>query len=126
MQERGYEYFPLMAPIGYGTDALVKRCAALLSQLPPIRRFEPEPVVLPAAETLDRHAVQITRHDGYFEVTAPWLLQIMRGIHFDDEEGLQYFERVLRATGVIDALEAAGVQEGDTVSIYDLDFDFVN
>lgn len=56
---------------------------------------------------------------------APWLLQVMRGINFDDAESLQYFERVLRSGGVIDALEKAGIEEGDTVSIYDFEFEFV-
>ena len=126
MQERGYEYFPLMAPIAHGTDELVKRCAALLSQLPPIRRFEAEPEALPAADSLGSRETQVTQREGIYEVTAPWLLQIMRGIDFSDEEGLLYFERVLRSGGVIDALEAAGCREGDTVSIYDLEFDFID
>ena len=71
--------------------------------------------------------MQITRRDdAVFDVTAPWLYQILRGIDLEDEESLQYLERVLRRTGVIVALEAAGVQEGDTVSLYDIEFDFVN
>lgn len=43
----------------------------------------------------------------------------------DDYESLQYFERVLQSSGVIRALKEAGVSEGDTVSIYDFEFDFV-
>lgn len=50
----------------------------------------------------------------------------MQSVNFDDYESLQYFQRVLIQTGVIDALRAAGVEEGDTVSIYDLEFDFVD
>ncbi|MBQ4257541.1 MAG: Obg family GTPase CgtA, partial [Clostridia bacterium] len=38
---------------------------------------------------------------------------------------LQYFERVLTKSGVIDALREAGCGEGDTVSIYDVEFDFM-
>lgn len=49
----------------------------------------------------------------------------MRTVNFDDYESVQYFQRVLQSTGVIDALVNAGVQEGDTVSLYDLEFDFV-
>ena len=126
MKERGYEYFPLMAPICEGTDALIKRCAALLSQLPPIRRYEAEAVPLPDVSAADPHAVTVRNNNGIFEVESPWLLRIMRGIDFDDPDGLQYFEKVLRSAGVIDALEQAGVEEGDTVSIYDFDFDFIN
>ncbi len=47
-------------------------------------------------------------------------------IDFDDYESLQYFQRVLIHSGVIDALRNAGIVEGDTVSLYDLEFDFLN
>ena len=53
------------------------------------------------------------------------LLAIMKTIDFDDYESLQYFQRVLIHSGVIDALRNAGIEEGDTVSLYDLEFDFV-
>ena len=46
-------------------------------------------------------------------------------MNFDDYDGLSYFERVLQKSGVIDKLREAGCQEGDTVSIYDLEFDFI-
>ena len=125
MARRGYEYFPLMAPIAHGTEALAKRCGELLSKLPPIRRFEAEPEALPTVEELRDRTVQIQNRDGVFFVEAQWLFRVMRGIRFDDPDGLQYFERVLQGAGVIDALVAAGCQEGDTVSIYDFEFDFV-
>ena len=56
---------------------------------------------------------------------APWLLKIMNTVNFDDSESLQYFQRVLIETGVIDDLRQAGCEEGDTVDLYDLEFDFV-
>jgi GTP-binding protein len=43
----------------------------------------------------------------------------------DDYESLQYFERVLRSSGIIDALQKSGITEGDTVSVYDVEFDYV-
>ena len=125
VREKGYEFFPLMAAIAHGTDVLVRRCAALLSELPPIRRYEPEPVQRPDPAVLRDRSVTVTRRDGVFVVEGEWLLRVMRGVNFDDEEGLQYFERVLRSAGVIDALVKAGASEGDTVSLYDLEFDFV-
>ena len=103
---------------------MVPSCATNTT-LPPIRAYEPEPEPLPDVQALNKREVTVTCHDGVFFVEAPWLLQLMRGINFDDYESLQYFQRVLQAAGVIDALVAAGVSEGDTVSLYDFEFDFV-
>ncbi len=125
MQKRGLPYFPMMAAIAHGTDEIVKACAETLSKLPPVRRFEAEEIVLPEESSFKDRSVQVIRQDGVFFVEAPWLLQLMRSVNFDDSESLQYFERVLRTAGVIDALEKAGVEEGDTVSIYDFEFEFV-
>ena len=50
----------------------------------------------------------------------------MNQVDPDDYESLQYFERVLRESGIIKALEAAGIGEGDTVKILDVEFDFVS
>ena len=125
MKERGYEFFPLMAPISHGTEELVNRCAELLAKLPPIKAYEPEPVPLPDVDALKDRSVTIEQHDGVFFVEGEWLLRVMRGIRFDDYESLQYLERVLQSAGVIDALRQAGAAEGDTVSIYDFEFDFV-
>lgn len=55
-----------------------------------------------------------------------WLLKVMSGVNFDDYESMQYFQRVLIQSGIIEALRNEGIQEGDTVCIYDLEFDFVN
>ena len=125
MKARGFAYFPIMAPIAHGTDALIKHLAAMLQTLPPPTRFEPQAEELPDVETLRDRSVQIKNEDGVFFVEAPWLLRLMRGINFDDSESLQYFEKVLRSAGVIDALTDAGVVEGDTVCIYDFEFEFV-
>lgn len=124
MQERGYPYFPIMAPIAHGTDALVKYCVGQLQKLPPILRYEPEPEPV-AMEPVDSRSVKVIPHGDVFFVEGDWLLRLMRSINFDDYESLQYLERTLQSAGVIDALREAGAEEGDTVSIYDFEFDFV-
>ena len=91
----------------------------------PVRRFEAEPAPQVEVETMENTQVQITRHDNVFMVEGKWLLQLINSVNFDDFESLQYFQRVLIQTGVIDALREAGCEEGDTVSMYDLEFDFV-
>ena len=125
VEEQGYEFFPIMAAIAYQVEPLMNRFSEKLAKLPPILRFEPEPEPLPPAEDLGRRQVTVTPQDGVFVVEADWLLPVLRSINFDDYESLQYFQRVLIQTGVIDALREAGVQEGDTVSLYDLEFDFM-
>lgn len=125
MERRGYRFFPMMAAIAHETDALVKACAEQLQTLPPIREFEPDALVLPEVEeTQNRPVIEV--HDGVYFVEADWLLPILRTVDVDDYESLQYFQRVLQSSGVIDALREAGVQEGDTVSLYDFDFEFIN
>ena len=125
MQRRGLEYFPMMAAIAHGTKELVDRCASKLQELPPIRTFEAEPVPLEDLTLGGERAVRIQNHDGVFFVEGEWLLKLLQTVNLQEPDGLQYFERVLQSSGVIRQLEEAGVREGDTVSIYDLEFDFV-
>ena len=125
VKEQGYEFFPIMAPIREGVDPLLNKVLEQLSQLPPIRRYEAEAPALQPIEELKRGQVEVTSQDGVYFVKAPWLLKIMNTVNFDDSESLQYFQRVLIETGVIDALRQAGCEEGDTVDLYDLEFDFV-
>lgn len=126
-EERGYAFFPIMAAIAEGTDKLINYVAAELAKLPPVKRYEAEPK--PQEDyTLKakKRTFNIRVCDGVFFVEdAPWLLDVMNTVDPDDYESLQYFERVLRTSGIIDALKNAGVQEGDTVSVYDVEFDYV-
>ena len=63
--------------------------------------------------------------DGIYFVEADWLWDVLRSVNMEDYESLQYFQRVLRNTGIIDKLVEMGISEGDTVSILDFEFEFV-
>ncbi len=80
----GYRFFPMIAPINEQVDPLLDAITAELSKLPPILRYEPDPVELRPLEELDRGAVTVTEEDGVFSVEAQWLLRIMRTVDFDD------------------------------------------
>ena len=67
----------------------------------------------------------VRRENDKFIVEGEWLYNFMGQINFDDYESLNFFQRVLIKNGVIEKLRQAGVEEGDTVSIYDFEFDFV-
>ena len=126
VREQGYAFFPMMAAIAHGTDELIRACAQKLRELPPIIEFEPDPVLLPEEDSFAEKSVQIAVHDGVYFVEADWLLPVLRTIDMEEYDSLQYMERVLQKSGVIQALRDAGVQEGDTVSLYDFEFEFVN
>ena len=124
VEEQGYQFFPIMAAIRYDVDPLLKKIIEELSKLPPIKVYEPEPV--PELSEEETHGdVTISNREGVFFVEGKWLLRVLRAVNFDDYEGLNYFECLLTKSGVIDKLREAGCQEGDTVCIYDLEFEFV-
>ncbi len=124
---RGYKFFPAMAAIAEGTADVINYVAAELAKLPAIKVYEPEPKPQLDLTTNKKRTFSIRACDGVFFVEdAPWIMDVMNQVDPDDYESLQYFERVMRQTGIIDALRKAGVQEGDTVSVYDVEFDFVD
>jgi GTP-binding protein len=53
------------------------------------------------------------------------MAQVLGSVNMNDYESLQYFQRVLRQSGIIDALEDAGVREGDTVTLCGYSFDYM-
>ncbi len=124
LRERGYEVFPICAPIHEGVDALVKKAAQLVRTLPPTILTEPvSEEMLYRFEEKELFAVE--RDGSTYVVTGDWIENLVGSTNFDDPESLQYFQRLLRKKGVIAALEAAGVQEGDPVRLHDADFEFL-
>ena len=63
--------------------------------------------------------------DGVYVVKADWLANALTGVNMEDYESLQYFQRVLIQSGIIKKLEDMGINEGDTVSILDFEFEYV-
>lgn len=123
--ERGYEFYPMMAAIAEGTRDLINALAAKLAKLPPIRTYEAEEIPIETLEKKSANGFTITEHDGVYFVEAPWLVPILARADMDDYDSLQYFQHVLEKSGIIDALLERGMQEGDTVSIYDLEFEYI-
>ena len=123
VEEKGYTFYPIAAATRQGVQELVYAIYQQLQTLPPIVRYEPEaaPVILEEKQRFD-----ITLEDGVYVVDAPWLQHALGMVDMEDYESLQYFQRVLRSSGIIDKLLEMGIQEGDTVSILGFEFDFIN
>lgn len=123
VEELGYEFFEMSAVTHEGTRELVKECSRRLSQLPPVLSYEadyvpPAPVIDSAEELL------IQNLDDMWTVEGPWLQRLVATVNFSDYESRMYFDRVLREAGVYQRMEEMGVKDGDTVSMYDLMFEY--
>ncbi|MCI9641503.1 MAG: GTPase ObgE [Eubacterium sp.] len=125
VEEQGYEYYSICAPIFEGTKELMNSVWNKLQTLPPIKEYEAEEIPVESLIKKD-DGFKITQpEEGLFVVEAGWFPRVLRGIDIEDYESLQYMQRVLEKSGVFDALREKGIQEGDTVSIYDIEFEYV-
>ena len=126
IEDKGYEYFEMCAPISEGTKEVINAVAAKLQTLPPVKQYEREEIPLDTLLAKQNTGFTITVEDDVYIVEAEWLIRILCRTDLDDYESLQYFQRVLISSGIIDALREKGIQEGDIVSIYDFEFEFMN
>ena len=118
IEAKGIPFFPIIAASRTGVKELIQEVIDQLQTLPPVRVYETEYVhELPKAGLGDRSKYEITEENGIFYVEADWLEQILSTVNMDDYASLQYFQRVLRDSGIIDKLDAMGIQEGQTVDI---------
>lgn len=123
--EKGYDYYEMSAPICIGTKELVNAIAAKLATLPPIKRYETEEIPIEVLEKKQFSGFDIRVEDNIYFVDAPWIVPILSKLNLADYESLQHFQRVLHTSGIIDGLIKKGIHEGDTVSLYDIEFDYV-
>jgi GTP-binding protein len=66
------------------------------------------------------------KNNDVYAVVGPWVKNLVDSTNFDDSDSLQYFQRIIRKKGIIDALKKAGIREGDTVSMYSLEFEYID
>ncbi|MGN1411004.1 MAG: GTPase ObgE [Oscillospiraceae bacterium] len=127
IESKGLKFFQISSATRLGVKDLINEVSAVLDTLPPIKIFEPEPFTTEELTEFDeiKNKFTIGIEDGVYYVDAPFLEPIMRTINMDDYSSLQYFQRVLRSSGIIDKLEEMNIQEGDTVDIFGFQFDFI-
>ena len=127
VEDQGLLFYEISAATTKGTKELMYGVWERLSVLPPVKQFEAQPLT---QEELDDKLIskkdfRVTVEDGVYFVEADWLLDILRTANMDDYSSLQYFQNVLRISGIIDKLEEMGIEEGDTVSIFDFEFEYL-
>ncbi|MBQ8345474.1 MAG: GTPase ObgE [Clostridia bacterium] len=121
--ENGWELCYVSAATGKGLGEMIDLVAERLRDLPPILVYEQEYTPEDVLVEGDRETV-IRRENDTFYVEGEWLFNLVGQVNFEDYESLNFFQRVLKNSGVFEMLEAKGCTDGMTVSMYDFEFDY--
>lgn len=122
----GRDILFVSAATGEGLPVLLNTVREKLKELPEVTVYQPEYTAFDAAaDAVDVKATTVRRENDTYFVEGQWLLNFMGQINFDDYESLNFFQRVLQKNGVFDLLREKGIKDGDTVNIYDFEFEFI-
>lgn len=123
VEAKGCRFFELSAASTVGTRELMRAAAGALAHLPPVTVYEPDYV--PPEPEIGTAEDVVIRHDGdMWIVEGDWLARLVASVNFSDYESRMYFDRCLRTAGIFERMEALGVKDGDTVSLYDIEFEY--
>jgi len=120
---QGYQFYTMSAAAHLGTAELMKTVAGELATLPPIVTFEATYVEKPPQVDTDE-PLTIIHEDDTWIVEGPWLQRLIANVNFGDYESRNWFDKMLRQSGLFDRLEEMGIQDGDYVSMYNLEFEY--
>lgn len=123
-EPQGIPVIPISAAGNHNLQELLKVIAHLLeSTLADTIIFEPE---FEEISHMPNEPYTVTMpQEGYFVVEGNGIRRMLGYTAIDTEQGFAFFQRYLREKGIIKALEDAGIEEGNTVNIYDLEFDYM-
>ena len=121
-EPKGIKVFPISAVSGKGVRELLFYVREMLDQIgdEPIV-FEPEYVPV---NTDVEEPYTVSVEDGVYVVEGPRIEKMLGYTNLESEKGFDFFQKFLKENGILDELEKAGIQEGDTVRMYGLEFDY--
>lgn len=126
-EPQGIRVFPVSAAAGKGLKELLYYVRELLDKAPQeTLTFEPEyfPEEELVYENLPYTVAKSEEEEGVFIVEGPRIEKMLGYTNLDSEKGFVFFQNFLKRTGILKELEEAGIQEGDTVRMYGLAFDY--
>jgi len=126
MEPLGIPVYPISAVSGAGVNELLWKVNAMLKELPQeITEFEPEwnPLEINDDVTLPFEVSYDEEEDEYV-VEGPRIERMLGYTNLESEKGFQFFQDFLKKKGILDELEKLGIQDGDTVRLYGLSFEY--
>ncbi|WP_295135814.1 GTPase ObgE [uncultured Catenibacterium sp.] len=119
--------FPIIAPIHEGIDAVLYAVADALETAPDFFNQEEEQESVLYTYKEDEKPFTIhNKGNGVWEVTGKKVERLVQMASFTTDDGFQRFALQIRNMGIDDALREAGCEDGDTVRLYDFEFEFYN
>jgi GTP-binding protein len=120
----GYQVFPISAATGRGIRELMLYVSQKLKELPMKSLIsDTDKEVVYSVE--EEEPFTIRKEGSAFIVEGEWVKKIISSINIDSYDSLQYFQRAIKNKGIIQALEDLGINEGDTVKVYDIEFEYI-
>ena len=123
-EKEGIRVFPISGATGAGIRELLYYVLEELKKLPdkPVT-FEQE--YFPEEEIIYVDLpYTVEKEDDIYVVEGPKIEKMLGYTNLDSEKGFAFFQKFLKDTGILEELESAGIQEGDTVRMYGLQFDY--
>lgn len=124
LKDAGVEIYPVSAATRMNFEMLMRATVKLLKTCPDAEPFAEEELFDFDLDS-EESGFEIVRSKGVFHLSGPSIDRLVDSVNFSNEESLNYFHRSLRRMGVIDALRQAGAEEGSTIAIDEMEFDFV-
>lgn len=123
-EPQGIRVFAISGVSGEGVQELLYYVRELLKKCPrEVTVYEPE--YDPSLSIAKEEPFTVTRdEDGIYVVEGPKIEKMLGYTNIDSEKGFVFFQRFLKEQGILDELEALGIQEGETVRMYGLMFDY--
>lgn len=127
LEEKGYEVFKMSAATREGVDEVIDRVIQVLAESSEIELVSEDEIYRPEDDVNEDEGLFIeVDENGVYVVKGKELRRIMYSVNFDDVESLQYFQNQMESRGVFDKLRDMGIEDGDSVKIYELEFEFYN
>ena len=126
LEERGYKVFKMSAATREGIDDVIAYVSQILKDAEEIELVSEEELYVPELDDEQEEGLQVEIEDGVYVVTGKSLRRIMYSVNFEDMESIQFFQKTMESQGVFDKLREMGIEDGDTVKIYDIEFEFYN
>ena len=124
LEERGYKVFKMSAATREGIDDVIAYVSQILKDAEEIELVSEEELYVPELDDVEEEGLQVEIEDGVYVVTGKSLRRIMYSVNFEDMESIQFFQKTMESQGVFDKLREMGIEDGDTVKIYDIEFEF--